>query len=100
MQLDAVIVESASRSSPSSLPTELQDLIETMGSFHICQKVNLADLLIPTFMNDYVRRGKGTFGRSSPKARADSTKSTGSLIALSVRADEGDDVVCIDGRGL
>ncbi|KAK4056817.1 hypothetical protein OIO90_002067 [Microbotryomycetes sp. JL221] len=40
------------------LPVELESLVADMSPFYVCKNVNLADLLEPTFMNDYIRTGR------------------------------------------
>jgi len=44
--------------STSSLPTELQQFIKTEATFQLAIRVNLAQLLVPAFLNDYIRNGK------------------------------------------
>ncbi|GAA6062096.1 hypothetical protein JCM10212_002346 [Sporobolomyces blumeae] len=77
-QLDVVVPETAT-SRQAAFAQALRDAVQQEEKTHYAQGVNLADLLEPEFMNAYVR--------------------TGSLIALSLEAEEGDDVVAIDGRG-
>ncbi|ORY92493.1 ribonuclease P 40kDa subunit-domain-containing protein [Leucosporidium creatinivorum] len=76
-QLDATIPSIKGQS--SALPVELEQMIAQTGAFYYLPAVNLADLLQPAFLNSFVRQG--------------------SLIALSLEDGEGEDVVCIDGRG-
>ncbi|KAM0787640.1 hypothetical protein ACM66B_003704 [Microbotryomycetes sp. NB124-2] len=77
-QLD-LTVPSNNVTGAQRLPLELETMISDISSFYVCKNVNLADLLEPQFMNEHVRKG--------------------SLVALSMDASEGADVVALDGRG-
>ncbi|GAA5953058.1 hypothetical protein JCM21900_005054 [Sporobolomyces salmonicolor] len=77
-QLDAVI-PSIGTSGSSALAAELEQFMAQSCGFQACERVNLADLLEPEFMNSFVRKG--------------------SLVALSLDKDEGADIVALDGRG-
>ncbi|KAL8292429.1 hypothetical protein RQP46_001041 [Phenoliferia psychrophenolica] len=77
-QLD-LIVPNLGGGTASALPVELEQLVRDKASYSHCQNINLALLLVPQFLNDFVRKG--------------------SLVGLSLGDDEGEDVVCIDGRG-
>ncbi|GAA6051360.1 hypothetical protein JCM3770_004501 [Rhodotorula araucariae] len=77
-QLDAV-VPSVGRSAPTAFVDEVSAAITDACPFYLCEGVNLADLLVPEFLNSFVRNG--------------------SLLALSLDDSEGADIVSIDGRG-
>lgn len=77
-QMDVVLPEPQTQSSPSLVDHLIQD-IERTARHELVRDVNLADLLEPTFLNSFVRKG--------------------SLVAISLEAAEGEDVVAIDGRG-
>jgi hypothetical protein len=54
-QVEVVVPSTAGTS--SSLPTELDELIQAQAGFQLVRGLNLADLLVPHFMNDYIRNG-------------------------------------------
>ncbi|GAA5996400.1 hypothetical protein JCM5350_005224 [Sporobolomyces pararoseus] len=77
-QLDVVLPEIAT-ASPSTSIDSLKREMEQGAQYQLVQGVNLADLLEPTFLNSFVRKG--------------------SLVAISLEQAEGEDVAAIDGRG-
>ncbi|GAA5967672.1 hypothetical protein JCM3765_005847 [Sporobolomyces pararoseus] len=77
-QLDVVLPEIATANS-SSFMDNLKREMQQATQYQLVSGVNLADLLEPNFLNSFVRKG--------------------SLIAISLEAAEGEDVVAIDGRG-
>ncbi|GAA5856014.1 hypothetical protein JCM9279_003376 [Rhodotorula babjevae] len=78
-QLDAIVPSLADPAAAQHLSQQLQDAVGEACVSYLCERVNLADLLVPEFLNSFVR--------------------TGSLTALSLDDSEGEDVVAIDGRG-
>ncbi|GAA5909231.1 hypothetical protein JCM8208_005622 [Rhodotorula glutinis] len=78
-QLDAILPSFADPAAAQRLSHELETAIGAACVSYLCEGVNLADLLVPEFLNSFVR--------------------TGSLTALSLDDSEGEDVVAIDGRG-
>lgn len=51
-------LDPANAAGRSALPVELEQLVRDQAGYSYCPKVNLADLLVPAFLNDFVRKGE------------------------------------------
>lgn len=52
-----------------ALPAELEQLITAEAGFQMVRGLNLGDLLVPGFLDDYVRKGQSDSGESRAKGR-------------------------------